>query len=403
MADKKDKQISQISAAPLAIATNVAPSKEVALKGNTTSRYVAPSKSDKADADFSNAPQKLSEEEIALASYTKRQIMNYGRDLTADLDIWTQTHEAELGEKFDPTDKIDRSFAEFQRANPSDRRITADYEASEYTPNVYNPRIPSSRRSNSPNSIIDDGFKAPTFKLDKQQARTELAADIRTVSEMYAKDAGMSAKDLAKVMGGIATIESRFGVARSVSGTKYASSAGGAFHYLDGTIAGDVRGAMSDPRISNRVAQLGVSLKDGVSKSEAYTMKEDNILAGSVLAKRIVETANENPELRGDVAALAKRVYQAHNLGDAGAARLARGGVDAMNDKEKANNRLFFGGNASDAEVDKRYTKFVAGAIASSDNLIEGAFASTPSAAVTVALNKQQPKVSAPTMTREPA
>ena len=37
---------------------------------------------------------------------------------------------------------------------------------------------------------------------------------------MYAADAGMSPRDLAAVLGGIATIESRFGVAREVPWNK---------------------------------------------------------------------------------------------------------------------------------------------------------------------------------------
>ncbi|HAJ90451.1 MAG TPA: hypothetical protein DCM27_05500 [Rhodospirillaceae bacterium] len=389
MADNKKDQKS-ISAAPVVITTPVAPAVAsrgaVHLKGTTESRLrreeqiVQPLPAD--------APK--SEQDIAFQRFIHLDLINYGQELTAlSLNDWVKDNAANLGKYFDPKDPIDRSYADFQRNNPSDRRVTSAYETSVFTPFVHNPRNHSSVLS--PNSIIDDGFKAPAFKLSKNEARTALAADIKTVSEMYAADAGMSAKDFAKVMGGIATIESSFGVLRSVSGTKYASSAGGAFHYLDGTIAGEVKQNMNDPRIANRVAKLDVNIKDGIAKSEAWTMKEDNILAGSILAKRIIATARANPELKNNIEALATRVYQSHNLGDAGARALAQGGVDALNAKDSratANNPMFFRGANSDAEVHGRYNKFVSKAVTSADTLIETAFASSASATATIAIAK---------------
>jgi hypothetical protein len=312
------------------------------------------------------------------------------------LITWAKDNDSVLGQEFDPKDPIDVAHAQFRRKNATDRDLTARFENDNYTSLIINPRVSSQagRDRNNPNSVIDDGFKIPAFKLNKEQARTDLARDIKTVSEMYARDAGMDAKDFAKVMGGIATIESRFGVLRSVSGTKYASSAGGAYHYLNGTIAGEVRQSMSDPRISSRVATLGVSVSDGVSKSEAWALKEDNILAGSILAKRIVETVRRNPELKNDIEALTTRVYQAHNLGDAGARALARGGrqaLESLDHKADDNNPMFFKNTSSDAEVNARYRKFVAGAIASANPLIDVAFSSSPQPTVIAALKKNEP------------
>lgn len=411
MADNKKETKSPISAAPVVINTAVAPAvanrDAVKLKAPTETRLkredpiVAPIPAD--------APK--SEEDVAFQRFIRMELINYGQELTTlSLDDWVKDNTADLGKDFDPKDPIDRSYADFQRNNSSDRRTTSDYESSAYSPFMYNPRVGGSAgRSNSPYSIIDDGFKAPAFKLSKNEARTALAADIRTVSDMYAKEAGMSSKDFAKVMGGIATIESSFGTIRSVSGTKYASSAGGAFHYLDGTIAGEVRQNMADPRIANRVASLGVSVKDGVSKSEAWALKEDNILAGSILATRIVEAVQKNPELRNDPEALAKRVYQSHNLGDAGAQALARGGrseLDRLSVKSAENNPLFFRGAKDDAEIDARYTKFVGNAMKSSESFITAAFSgATPDVQVAQATTKQQPgsKFAAAAPSREPA
>lgn len=378
MATEKKDTKPPISGAPVAIVTPVAPSREVALKSSTHSRYKAENPGPRQNGAIPESPPKTVEE-IAEDRY-KQMIMLNGHDLTSlSLTDWIKTNLFQLGADFNPNDKIDRSYAQFLQANPNDREITAAFEAHHYSPLVLDPRFSShGGYSTSPNAIIDDGFKTPGFKLDKHQARTALAADIKTVSDMYAADAGMSPKDFAKVMGGIATIESNFGVFRSVKGAKYASSAGGAFHYLDGTIAGEVRQSSSDPRISSRVNMLGVNIKDGVTKSEAWSLKDDNILAGSILAKRIIDTVRKNPELKDDIAALTTRVYQSHNLGEAGANALARGGrraLEAMDHRADDNNPMFFRGASSDTEINNRYKKYVSGAVASVAPLIAEAFA----------------------------
>lgn len=318
----------------------------------------------------------LPPEEAALRQYQRFMLLTENcRDMLDEL--------REEGSGFDPSDPIDQAHAAFKAENPKDRETVAQYEVENLAPSYYNPRLPYTmgRGTHSPHSVMDDGFRPPTYKLDKNAARTDLARDIATVSKMYAGDAGMSEKDFAKVMGGIATIESRFGVSRSVTGTKHPSSAGGAFHYLDGTIAGEVRNAANDPRITSRVAALGVNTKDGIAKSEAWTLKDDNILAGSVLARHIVDTVKKHPELRNDPAALATRVYQTHNMGEAGANALARGGLTALNAVDSRiaeNNPMFFNGAGSSAEVNQRYTKFVAGAVNSASPLIEAAFSVAP-------------------------
>lgn len=268
-----------------------------------------------------------------------------------------------VGPPLDLKNPIDAAYVRFHTANPDDRKTTATYER-------YISSVPAGSPHYRPQfHVSNDGFKAPAFTLAPAVAREQLAGDIGKVSKMYAADAGMSEKDFARVMGGIATIESRFGVARSVSGTKYASSAGGAFHYLDATIAGKVRQSLDDdPRISARVASLGVNVSDGVSKGEAWTLKEDNVLAGSILARDIVRMAKARPDLRNDATALATEVYKAHNMGEAGAAALARGGVDALNAVDSriiANNPMFF--RKGDAQ--QNYASFVGNAVHAADDL----------------------------------
>jgi hypothetical protein len=279
----------------------------------------------------------------------------------------------------DPKDGIDRAFAEFQQANPRDREITSRYE-SHFVPQY---SVDHPVYSVAPSA----GFKPPAFTMSKTEARAKLAADIVTVSGMYAADAGMSKEDFAKVLGGVAVIESSFGVIREVKGTKHPSSAGGPLHYLDGTIAGKTREKMiSDPRIASRVDALGINVKDGVSKAEAWGLKDDNILAGSVLANDLVKLVKQNPHLKGDVAALTARLYQTHNMGDAGARALAQGGIQAVNridHRIAENNPMFFRGASSTDEVQSRYTSFTAKAVGAATPLLEDAMmASDPSYAL---------------------
>lgn len=433
--ETKDKQI---SAAAAVIKTAVDPNAaqmlakqaiakaqagSTGLKAQTEAR-LKPEKSEAPQIVAAPPEQKKNEQDIAFQRFIQMEILNNARDLTyLSLHDWVKDNTAGLGKSFDLNDKIDLSYAQFQQANPSDKEITARYEANGRDSYIeYRPSAPSSsggrqgRKSEASTVVTNDGFTPPPYKLDKNQARIELAADIKTVSEMYAAEAGMSPKDFAKVMGGIATIESSFGVLREVKGTKFKSSAGGAFHYLNGTITGETSQAMSDPRIANRVNELGVTFetvtikKNGktkqverLSEQEAWILKQDNILAGSILAKQIVEIVRRNPELRNDVDALTTRVYQSHNLGEAGARALARGGraaLEALDYKADDNNPLFFGGGASDATINKRYTNKVAGAIDSAEPLIAAAFGDGSPIRV-AAVKQQQNKVSLPG--REPA
>lgn len=394
--ERKDKKAG-ISAAPVAIATPVLPSNahsRVTPKGSVHNRKAAP------ETSPVTTPEPVAsdrEHDVFFQRFIRLALMDANtEDVTATpIETWIKDNLLSLGKDFDPKDPIDNAYAHFQRSNSTDRRITADFESrGEYTPHIYNP-LTGGRVAPSPNVIIDDGFRAPAFKLSKSEAREALAADIKTVSGIYAAEAGMSPKDFAKVMGGIATIESSFGVIRSVTGTKYSSSAGGAFHYLNDTISGQVIQHMKDPHIATRLEQLGVQVGNGLSKSEAWTMKEDNVLAGSILAKRIIETVRKSPELKDDIVALATRVYQSHNLGDAGARALAQGGRAALEAKDHRaddNNPMFFRGASSDAEVNQRYTKFVTNAIASASKLIDNAF-DGPSTTLTQAKPNTKPTI----------
>ncbi len=232
----------------------------------------------------------------------------------------------------------------------------------------------------------------------------DLSNDIKTVSQMYASEAGMSQKDLAKVIGGIAHIESKGGILRSVVAKDIESSAGGAFHYLNGTIKGEVLQSLNDPRIANRVNELNPHIskqtkaKD-ISTEDAWELKEDNILVGSLVAKNVIKALQKHPELKNDVNALTTYVYQSHNLGEGGATALARGGREAL---EKAspladnNNPQFFRGAKSDEEVNSRYNKFVSNAIASASPLIDTAFAGEPKTLVATVVNKNSHPTRAP-------
>ncbi len=235
----------------------------------------------------------------------------------------------------------------------------------------------SLRRYSHPSCIRDDGFQTPRFNMnpaEQRTARTHLANAIQLTAAQYGPEAAVSQKDMARALGAIATIESSFGTKRSVVGTKFASSAGGAMHYLDGTIAGEVRANMGDRRIAERVAALGVNPADGISKTEAWTLKNDDLLATRLVAIGMVKLAKKHPELAQNPEALATRYYMQHNMGEGGANALERGGVAAVNNTDSrivANNPMFFRGADSSAEVTDRYRKYVVGAMKSAGNLMD--------------------------------
>lgn len=410
--DKKDIRKPSISAAEPPISTPVdAKSAQnratlPALKGQIASTLKRPEQ----DAEFQRHMADL-QQQSSLTTAPDEDTTQYRRwtliqSLLGDnitdinpLTDWVKENPAKLGENFDINNPTDRAYAEFRRANENDDDIVGRFETENMGNYYYNPRIPSRNNGadrNSNYSVADDGFKPPRYKLDPNQARQELARDIRTVSTMYAGEAGMAEKDFAKVLGGIATIESRFGVLRSIpeGATAFKSSAGGAFHFLDGTVAAEVRQSSSDPRVTKRVAELGVNIGDGIGKGEAWTLKDDNILAGSLVAKNIIKAIQKRPDLRNDPEALATFVYQSHNLGDAGARALARGGRDELERVSKAaddNNPMFFRGAKSDTEINNRYTKFVTGAMASASPLIEATFLATEAPVIASAAPARKP------------
>lgn len=240
-------------------------------------------------------------------------------------------------------------------------------------------------KSSHPSCIRDDGFQTPRFSMNPAEqtaARTHLANAIQVTSAQYGPEAGVSPKDMARALGAIATIESSFGTKRSVVGTKFASSAGGAMHYLDGTIAGEVRANMKDARIAERVSALGVNPADGISKTEAWTLKNDDLLATRLVAIGMVKLAKKHPELAQNPEALATRYYMQHNMGEGGANALERGGVAAVNNADSrivANNPMFFRGADSSAEVTGRYQKYVVGAMKSAGNLMDQLAGTQPS------------------------
>jgi hypothetical protein len=244
-------------------------------------------------------------------------------------------------------------------------------------------------KSSHPSCIRDDGFQTPRFNMNPAEqtvARRNLADAIQVTSAQYGPEAGVSQKDMARALGAIATIESSFGTKRSVVGTKFASSAGGAMHYLDGTIAGEVRANMKDARIAERVSALGVNPADGISKTEAWTLKNDDLLATRLVAIGMVKLAKKHPELAQNPEALATRYYMQHNMGEGGANALERGGVAAVNNADSrivANNPMFFRGADSSAEVTGRYQKYVVGAMKSAGNLMDQLAGTQPSVLAT--------------------
>ncbi|HRK97860.1 MAG TPA: hypothetical protein PLE43_05190 [Alphaproteobacteria bacterium] len=285
--------------------------------------------------------------------------------------LWRDTMQENLDNllaAIDPNDDIDRVYDSFH-----------DPEREAYLASVDNDYQNGFRSGSHGGSSGSTGrWVSPSFNLSKSELRGQLASDITEVSHMYAADAGMSPRDLAAVLGGIATIESRFGVAREVRGTKYASSASGAFHYLDGTMRGELKQYGSDPRIAARINKLGINVSDGVDKSEVMALKDDNILAASIKAKDIVAIVKRHPELAKDVDGLVAEVYKQHNMGEAGARAFNRGGIGAVAQIDHriiGNNPMFFRGTNDSNVVANRYEQFTAKAVSASASHLDTAFA----------------------------
>jgi hypothetical protein len=268
---------------------------------------------------------------------------------------------------------VEGAFKSFQESPEGEARAQAMVARdAEFSGFCYKSGKGRAGKFSHPSCIRDDGFQTPRFNMNAAEqagARLHLSNAINLTAAQYAAEAGVSQKDMARILGGIATIESSYGTKRSVVGAKYASSAGGAMHYLDGTIAAEVRANMGDRRVAERVAALGINPADGISKSEAWALKNDDLLSTRLVAIGIVNLAKKNPELARSPDALATRYYMQHNLGAGGANALLSRGVSAVGEVAASNNPMFFRGADSSAEVTGRYQRYVVGAMKSADNL----------------------------------
>lgn len=350
------------------IKTNVTPKPALkeAIAKNAQDVTAPPAVGPDSDFAFQQFMRLMIFSESSKAAFGNEEENKYHTDIDLNVD--------NVGPGFDPKNPIDQVFSAFRRDNSGDRETTAHFERYVLQNPQYYPRY----------SVTPDkpgqSFVPPAFKIDPTEARKNLAKDLVTVSNMYAAEAGMKPADFAKVLGGVAVIESRFGVLREVKGTKYESSASGAFHYLNGTMAGHLRNNAGDKRITDRLTSLGIDINDGISKREVWLAKDDNIVAGSTLAKDVIRIVQANPALRSDPEALIKRVYQEHNMGAAGARALAQGGITAVEKVDHRiddNNPMFFRGASSAKEVDNRYAAFTGKAFNAAAPLIDEAMGLT--------------------------
>lgn len=200
----------------------------------------------------------------------------------------------------------------------------------------------------APKQAIGAPSHAPRVILDpskRREARFSLMDAIDSTAQHYGPMAGMSAASFAKVLDAMASIESRYGVALSVVGTRFPSSASGPLHFLNSTAYTEANQQIADMHFAGLMQRLGVKVSDGISRKEVITVKHDNAAAAAMVADDIVKAARANPQLVKDPVALAAYVYMGHNLGAHGRHLLLTGGreaLDRFDPRITANNPMFF-------------------------------------------------------------
>lgn len=272
------------------------------------------------------------------------------------------------GLNFQPQDEIDRVYQEYRTD------LLLENVGNGYTGggSVFSGGVGGSHR-------FSGGFDPSALRsanLDRTQRREELATAIADVSGHYAPQADMDPKVMAKVLGAVGVIESRFGEARQVVSSRFKSSASGSMHFIDGTALGEYRQNINDNYIMAQLAQR-VGPVDPRTKAGIMRIKDCDHVAVSWVAKHILEVVKNNPAIKNKPEAIFMELYQRHNMGEGAYAVFKKGGLSALLARfpvTAENNPMFFRGAGDKGEVDGRYMEYGKRAMNASARLIDDAF-----------------------------
>ncbi len=285
------------------------------------------------------------------------------------------------GLNFKPQDEIDNTYVDFHREFPFETvggghaggGSTFSGSSNRFTGNF----DPSSLRSAS---------------LDRTQKRTELASAIVEVSGHYAPQANMDPRVMARVLGAVGVIESRFGEARQVVSSRFKSSASGSMHFIDSTGLGEYRQNINDNYIMTQLVQR-VGPVDPQTKAGIMRIKDCDHVAVSWVAKRILEVVQRNPDIKDNPEAIFMELYQRHNMGVGAYAIFKKGGLKALLSASPVtaeNNPVFFRGADSTEGVNDRYMAYGRRAMNASARLIDEAFAKKNGVDVTATVKPEE-------------
>jgi hypothetical protein len=200
----------------------------------------------------------------------------------------------------------------------------------------------------------------PVDPREQTAARQTLRGAIDRTSVDYAKAAGMDSASFSQVLDAIAMRESAYGARRFVANSALPSTAGGSFHFLDGTVEGKIEQRSSNPDILKRVTALGINpSKMGVRESERAKNNDD--LSSRIVALDVIDHVRANPALRKNPLELATEVFMTHNMGSGGKNALIKSGVDGLQTLGQkgqeivANNPTYFRGATTYDQVRNNY------------------------------------------------
>jgi len=203
---------------------------------------------------------------------------------------------------------------------------------------------------------------------------------IESATAQYAGQINAPKDVLKQALGAIAFRESNFGLKMHVTQSALQSSAGGAWHFLDGHTEAVSAKYAGDPEIRKRLAHHGVKNPADMTAVEADRVKRDDNLAARLVLLEMGEVIKRNPSAAKDAVTLATEAFMSHNMGEGGKQALMSGGMNglrALTDRKGnkvgeqiiLNNPIYFRGAESASDVVQKYRTDMTQQVANYNNL----------------------------------